>query len=88
MGRGWLMTAFLAKHGYGFLLHMAGTAAIMTAGYWAGWLVTALVINTLLWPVRELKQRRWDIRAMFTVHTFVEWVPAVLVGLIMYAALQ
>ena len=82
------MKAFLAKHGSGFLLHMAGAVAIMALGYWAGWLVTALVINTLLWPVRELKQRRWDIRAMFTVHTFVEWVPAVAVGLIMYAALQ
>ena len=82
------MQAFLAKHGSGFLLHMAGAVAIMDIGYWAGWLVTALVINTLLWPVRELKQRRWDIRAMFTVHTFVEWVPAVAVGLIMYAALQ
>ena len=82
------MKAFIAKHGSGFLLHMAGAVAIMALGRWAGWLVTALVINTLLWPVRELKQRRWDIRAMFTVHTFVEWVPAVAVGLIMYAALQ
>ena len=82
------MLAFLAKHGSGFLLHMAVAVAIMGLGWWAGWLVTALVINTLLWPVRELKQRRWDIRAMFTAHTFVEWVPAVLVGLIMYTALQ
>ena len=81
------MQAFFAKHGYGFALHMAGAVAIMALGWWAGWLVTALVINTLLWPVRELKQRRWDIRAMFTVHTFVEWVPAVAVGLIMYGAL-
>ena len=82
------MLAFLAKHGSGFLLHMAGAVAIMALGRWAGWLEIALIVNTLLWPVRELKQRRWDIRAMFTVHTFVEWVPAVAVGLIMYAALQ
>ena len=81
------VSAFLAKHGSGFLLHMAGAVAIMALGYWAGQLEIALIVNTLLWPVRELKQRRWDIRAMFTVHTFVEWVPAVLVGLIMYAAL-
>ena len=81
------MSAFLAKHGSGFLLHMAGAVAIMALGRWAGQLEIALIVNTLLWPVRELKQRRWDIRAMFTVHTFVEWVPAVLVGLIMYGAL-
>ena len=83
-----MIKAFIAKHGSGFLLHMAGAVAIMGLGWWAGWLEMALIVNTLLWPVRELKQRRWDIRAMFTVHTFVEWVPAVLVGLIMYAALQ
>ena len=87
------MKAFIAKHGSGFLLHMAGAVAIMALGWWrsvvwTSWLEIALIVNTLLWPVRELKQRRWDIRAMFTVHTFIEWVPAVAVGLIMYAALQ
>ena len=83
-----MIKAFIAKHGSDFLLHMAGAVAIMALGYWASQLEIALIVNTLLWPVRELKQRRWDIRAMFTAHTFVEWVPAVAVGLIMYAALQ
>ena len=81
------MSAFLAKHGSGFLLHMAGAVAIMALGRWAGWLEIALIVNTLLWPSREAWQHG-GFKNIWTFHRLLEWVPAVAVGLIMYAALQ
>ena len=81
------MLAFLAKHGSGFLLHMAGAVAIMALGYWAGWPFEALIVNTLHWPTREALQHH-GFKNIWTFHRLLEWVPAVAVGLIMYAALQ
>ena len=83
------MRAFLAKHGYGFLLHMAGAVAIMLFGWFIDFyaLTLGLVFNTLAWPCREAEQHN-GFKNIWTFHRLLEWIPAVLVGLIMYAALQ
>jgi len=71
---------FLRTHGNGFLLHMLGAVAIMALGWWFGHLIAAAFINTLLWPLRELWQKRHAPKDFFTFHVFLEWVPAVAVG--------
>ena len=87
-----MIKAFIAKHGSGFLLHMAGAVAIMALGWWwsvvwTSWLEIALIVNTILWPGREVWQHS-RLGKIWSFHRIIEWVPAVLVGLIMYAALQ
>ncbi len=92
-----MIKSFIATHGTGFLLHILGAIAIMLIGWWSGvvefhlwrvWRVdfniAALVINTPLWPGREVKQRRWSFRAIFTTHALVEWVPAFVVGFVAF----
>jgi hypothetical protein len=72
------------NQGSGWWLHMLGAAAIMAMGWWLGWLLFALIINSSLWPVRELWQKRKALRDFFTFHVFLEYVPAVAVGFIIY----
>lgn len=66
----------------------------MAAGWWLGYPLVALIINTVLWPVREWWQKFntpnyfWNLwgalGAIFTLHVLAEWVPAVAVGFIIY----
>jgi hypothetical protein len=68
----------------GWWLHMLGAAAIMAVGWWSGHLLVALIINSTLWPCRELSQKDWQIQRILTFHVFLEWVPAVAVGFLIY----
>jgi hypothetical protein len=84
-----LATKYVSKgDGSGWWLHVAGAVAIMAVGWWTGWLLTALIINTALWPARELWQKRKEPRRFFTFHVLLEWLPAVAVGGIIYGVLE
>jgi hypothetical protein len=98
-----MIADFLKGHGSGWWLHMLGAAAIMAVGWWfeslmvgrmPDWFLVAVIINTLLWPIREWWQKvspnQGHLRfgegteAIFTLHVLLEWVPAVAVGFIIY----
>lgn len=90
--------------GSGWWLHMLGAVAIMAGGWWfedfmvgrmPDWFLVALILNTLLWPIREWWQKvspnhaphlrlGEGTAAIFTLHVLAEWGPAVAVGFIIY----
>lgn len=83
-----MIVASLKEHGNGWWLHILGAVAIMLIGWWLGYLPVALIINTVLWPARELWQKRKAIRDFFTFHVTLEWLPAVAVGGLLYGVLR
>ena len=83
-----MIKSFLSTHGNGFWLHMLGAVALMLVGWWLGYLLLAFIINTLLWPARELWQKRHAVWDFFTFHVWLEWVPAVATGFIAYGSLR
>jgi ABC-type sugar transport system permease subunit len=76
------------KFFHSFWFHMIVAAAIMLTGWWLGFLLQALIFNMVLWPAREVWQKRANIKSFFDPHVILEWATPMVVAIIVYGVKQ